>query len=65
MSEKLVKTDTIKYEDEDSWGKLTPLSAGLPTFSLKDDLILIGRNPACSIQINDKRLSGKHCQIKK
>ena len=28
-------------------------------------MVIIGRNPTCTIQINEKRLSGKHCQILK
>lgn len=37
----------------------------LPTYSLTQSEILIGRNPECVICINDKRLSGKHCTLAK
>ena len=42
---------------------LVPLTPGLPTHDLSESIILIGRVKDCHIQINDKRLSGKHCQI--
>ena len=45
------------------WGKLVPLTPGLPTHELSDPVIVIGRLKDCDIQINDKRLSGKHCKL--
>ena len=45
------------------WGKLVPLSKGLSTYALKDDLVVIGRSDSCRIIIKDKRLSGSHCTI--
>lgn len=54
-------------EDADSWGSLIPLAntQALPTYTLAKEETQIGRNPDCGICINDKRLSGKHCLIKK
>lgn len=34
-----------------------------PDLNLKNERILIGRNKNCTIQINDKRLSGVHLEI--
>ena len=41
------------------------MSKGLTDHSLEDDIVIVGRNPDCSVIINDKRLSGKHCRIEK
>lgn len=63
----LKKTQTVSLEDADSWGSLIPLAntQALPTYTLSKDQTQIGRNSDCGICINDKRLSGKHCVIKK
>jgi E3 ubiquitin-protein ligase CHFR len=63
----LKKTETVSLEEVEAWGKLTPLvdTQPLPTYSLTQAEILIGRNPECVICINDKRLSGKHCTLSK
>lgn len=37
----------------------------LPTYVLSKDETLVGRSGDCTICINDKRLSNKHCTIKK
>ncbi len=49
------------------WGKLLPLdnTQALPTYSLTQAEVVIGRNPECTICISDKRLSGKHCTLAK
>ena len=65
MSQDLVRTSTLKLDESEGWAKLTSLSSGLSDYTLKELNITIGRNPTCSIQINDRRLSGKHCQIVK
>lgn len=49
--------------DEPAWGKLVPLTMGIATHEMNLSITVIGRNPGCAVQINDKRLSGKHCQI--
>ena len=59
------KTKTIDLGVEVAWGKLVPLTPGLPTHQLSKPLVIIGRLKDCDIQINDKRLSGKHCQLEK
>lgn len=56
---------TADLDSPEVWGKLTPLTPGLPTHELTEDIISIGRLKDCTIQINDKRLSGKHCHIEK
>jgi len=35
------------------------------TYPLIEDKILVGRGSDCKVQINEKRLSGKHCLIEK
>lgn len=40
-----------------------PLGVGLSSYELDKDLIVIGRVPTCDIQLNDKKLSSKHCQL--
>lgn len=64
MSQGLVRTSTVKV-DSNSWAKLLPLSALLSSYDIAENLVIIGRYPTCTIQINDRRLSGKHCQIHK
>lgn len=63
----LKKTETLALDDSESWASLIPLvdTQPLPTYALTKDEILIGRNGDCDICINDKRLSSKHCIIKK
>jgi predicted component of type VI protein secretion system len=59
------KTETVSLDEAEVWGTLTPLvnTQPLPTYSLTQSEVLIGRNPECVICINDKRLSGKHCTL--
>lgn len=47
------------------WGKLVPLTPGLPTHDLSDLVVVIGRLKGCDIMIKDMRLSGKHCKLEK
>ena len=63
----LKKTETLELQDTEAWGSLIPMANAqpLPTYSLTQSDILIGRNPECIICINDKRLSGKHCTLSK
>ena len=42
-----------------------PLTPGLPTHELSESAVTIGRLKDCDIEINDKRLSGKHCRLEK
>lgn len=57
----------MALDDADSWGSLVPLvdTQPLPTYVLSKDETVIGRSGDCAICINDKRLSSKHCSIKK
>lgn len=63
----LKKTETLELDQGEVWATLTPLpnTQPLPTYTLTQSEILIGRNTECVICINDKRLSGKHCTISK
>ena len=59
------RTETVALDDPEAWGCLVPLpnTQPLPIYSLTKDEVVLGRSPDCTISINDKRLSGKHCTI--
>ena len=63
----LKKTDTVEIDATNPWAMLLPVpnTQPLPKYPLALPSILIGRNSQCTICINDKRLSGKHCIITK
>ena len=66
LSMSLKKTDTVDLGAA-PWGRMHPIAGtqALPTYDLTDEIVSIGRNAECTICINDKRLSGKHCSITK
>lgn len=57
----------MELDSAEAWGSLIPLAntQPLPTYTLTQSEILVGRNAECVICINDKRLSGKHCTLSK
>jgi pSer/pThr/pTyr-binding forkhead associated (FHA) protein len=66
----LHKAGTLVMDEEQKsdkkaqvWAKLVPVSQGLTTAEIFVDSFIIGRNPECTLQIHEKRLSGKHCEI--
>ena len=65
MTQEIKRTSTLNMDEEkkQEWGNLHALSKGVSDTALKETSIVIGRNTDCSIIINDRRLSGKHCHL--
>ena len=56
--------------DEDSaidtqpvWGLLRSMNDKLPNYNITSTEIIVGRNPACAVVINDPRISKCHFKI--
>ena len=47
------------------WGKLVSVNSNLPNFDLRNPSYKIGRLDTCDIHIDDIRVSGVHCIIKR
>jgi hypothetical protein len=47
------------------WGKLLPLLPGLELYTLRNDVIVVGRSAQADISITDPKISSKHCEIRR
>ncbi|EGC39329.1 hypothetical protein DICPUDRAFT_86130 [Dictyostelium purpureum] len=52
-------------ENSLSWGRLLSINPEFPHVEIQDDECLFGRNPACNVVFNDKKISSKHCRVYK
>ena len=45
------------------WGKLLPLLPGLGLYTLRNDVIRVGRSSTADVSIKDQKISSTHCEI--